>query len=61
MTTQCKHPIVKIVSRDEDAEFVECQSCGEIFDSTEFSDIAIEEEGEDEAEERPTPKPRKRR
>ncbi|WP_263367948.1 hypothetical protein [Edaphobacter bradus] len=35
---------MKIVSRDEDAEFVECQSCGEIFDSAEFSDIAIEEE-----------------
>jgi hypothetical protein len=49
MTTHCKHPIVKIVSRDEDAEFVECQSCGEIFDSAEFGDIAIEEE-EEEAE-----------
>ncbi|HMG03693.1 MAG TPA: hypothetical protein VK596_11200 [Edaphobacter sp.] len=51
MTTQCKHPIVKIVSRDEDAEFVECQTCGEIFDSTEFRDIAIEEEVEAEAAE----------
>jgi hypothetical protein len=51
MMTQCKHPIVKIVSRDEDAEFVECQSCGEIFDSTEFNDIAIEEEQEEEEEE----------
>lgn len=50
MTTQCKHPIVKIVSRDEDAEFVECQTCGEIFDSTEFHDIAIEEEEEAEAD-----------
>jgi hypothetical protein len=46
MSTTCKHPIVKIVSRDEDAEFVECQACGEIFDSTEFSDIAIEEQEE---------------
>jgi hypothetical protein len=51
MTAHCKHPIVKIVSRDEDAEFVECQTCGEIFDSAEFSDIAIEEESEEEAEE----------
>jgi hypothetical protein len=48
MTATCKHPIVKIVSRDEDAEFVECQSCGEIFDSAEFTDIAIEEETETE-------------
>jgi len=52
MTTQCKHPIVKIVSRDEDAEYVECQACGEIFDSAEFSDIAIEEAAEEEEEER---------
>jgi hypothetical protein len=44
MTAMCKHPIVKIVAREEDAEFVECQKCGEVFDSAEFSDIAIEEE-----------------
>ena len=50
MTTICKHPIVKIVSRDEDAEFVECQDCGEIFDSAEFTDIAIEEHIDDDEE-----------
>lgn len=44
MNAICKHPIVKVVAREEDAEFVECQSCGEVFDSAEFSDIAIEEE-----------------
>ena len=44
MTAICKHPIVKVVAREEDAEFVECQTCGEVFDSAEFSDIAIEEE-----------------
>jgi hypothetical protein len=43
MTTICKHPIVKIVAREDDAEFVECQKCGEVFDSAEYSDIAIEE------------------
>jgi len=43
MTAICKHPIVKIVAREEDTEFVECQSCGEVFDSAEFSDIALEE------------------
>jgi hypothetical protein len=58
MTATCKHPIVKIVSRDEDAEFVECQACGEIFDSAEFTDIAIEEATEDEEEELPTKKKR---
>jgi hypothetical protein len=44
MTAICKHPIVKVVAREEGAEFVECQACGEVFDSAEFSDIALEEE-----------------
>jgi hypothetical protein len=40
---ECKHPRVQIVSRDEDAEYVECLECGEIFDSSEFKDMTIEE------------------
>jgi hypothetical protein len=44
MTSTCKHPIVKVVAREDDIEFVECQQCGEVFDSAEYSDIAIEEE-----------------
>jgi hypothetical protein len=40
---QCKHPRVQIVSRDDDAEFVECLECGEIFESSEFKDMTIEE------------------
>ena len=43
MPTACKHPRVRIVSRHEDAEFVECLECGEVFDSEEFHDMAIEE------------------
>ena len=39
----CKHPRVQIVSRDEDAEFVECLECGEIFESSEFRDMSIED------------------
>ena len=39
----CKHPRVQIVSRDQEAEFVECKECGEIFDSSEFKDMNIEE------------------
>jgi hypothetical protein len=39
----CKHPRVQIVSREEDAEFVECLECGEIFESSEFKDMSIEE------------------
>src|ERR1700722_19986589 len=43
MATVCKHPRVRVVSRHEDTEFVECMECGEVFDSEEFQDMAIEE------------------
>ena len=39
----CKHPRVQIVARDEDSEYVECKECGEVFESSEFKDMAIEE------------------
>ena len=39
----CKHPQVEIVSRDEDSEYVECKQCGEVFESSEFKDMEIEE------------------
>ncbi len=42
MDTACKHPKVRIVAREDDAEFVECQECGEVFDSDEFRDMEIE-------------------
>jgi hypothetical protein len=41
--TQCKHPRVRIVAREEDAEFVECLECSEVFESSEFRDMSIEE------------------
>jgi hypothetical protein len=43
MTTPCKHPKVRVVSRTEDGEYVECLDCGEVFDSEEFHDMEIEE------------------
>ncbi len=48
MATVCKHPKVRIVSRHDDAEFVECLECGEIFDSEEFHDMEIEDVAETE-------------
>jgi len=48
MATVCKHPRVRIVSRHEDTEFVECLECGEVFDSEEFRDMEIEETAEPE-------------
>ncbi|MEO6830042.1 MAG: hypothetical protein ABI164_09550 [Acidobacteriaceae bacterium] len=42
----CKHPRVRVLTREEDAEFVECLECGEVFDSHEFTDMDIEEKSE---------------
>jgi hypothetical protein len=42
----CKHPRVQIVSRDEESEYVECQECREVFESSELRDMAIEEKKE---------------
>lgn len=48
MATVCKHPRVRIVSRLEDSEYVECLECGEVFDSEEFNDMEIEAAAEPE-------------
>jgi len=42
MDQQCLHPRVQIVSRDQDAEYVVCLDCREIFESSEFRDMDIE-------------------
>jgi hypothetical protein len=47
----CKHPRVQIVSRDEDAEFVECLECREVFESSELKDMSIEESADGEIQE----------
>lgn len=55
MTSACKHPKVRVVAREEETEFVECQECGEVFDSEEFRDMAIEENPLEEDEETAPP------
>ncbi|HUY82056.1 MAG TPA: hypothetical protein VMU92_10070 [Acidobacteriaceae bacterium] len=50
MDTPCKHPKVRVVAREEDVEFVECQECGEVFDFNELRDMAIEEKPDEEEE-----------
>ena len=42
MDNQCRHSRVQVVSRDEDAEYVECVECREIFESSELRDMDIE-------------------
>ena len=51
--TKCKHPQVQIVSRDEDAEYVECKECGDVFESSELKDMALEENKAPEEEQNP--------
>ena len=46
----CSHPKVQVVSRDDDAEYVECLECREVFESSEFQDMAIEEKIDKEIE-----------
>ena len=44
MPKPCAHARVQIVAREEDSEFVECLECREIFEASEFKDMAIEED-----------------
>ncbi|HXZ26937.1 MAG TPA: hypothetical protein VEG08_02940 [Terriglobales bacterium] len=39
----CKHPRVRVVTREKKSEFVECLECGEVFEASEFKDMANEE------------------
>jgi len=43
MKQSCRHARVRVVAREDDVEFVECQECGEVFEASEFKDMAIEE------------------
>lgn len=42
MDQPCRHPRVQVVSREEDAEYVECVECREVFESSELRDMDIE-------------------
>jgi hypothetical protein len=48
--TPCPHTHVRVVSRDEDAEYVECLACREVFESSELRDMDIEKNLEQEEE-----------
>ena len=53
MTPLCQHPRVRIVSRHDGIEFVECLECGEVFDAEEFRDMEIESAPASDAPHRP--------
>jgi hypothetical protein len=46
---KCRHPRVQIVAREEDSEFVECLECREVFESSEFKEMAIEDSAIDQS------------
>src|SRR4051794_3939791 len=48
MQKKCQHPRVQIVARDEESEYVECLECREVFEASEFKDMAIEESSPEE-------------
>jgi Zn ribbon nucleic-acid-binding protein len=50
MEKPCKHPQVQIVAREDDVEFVECKDCGEVFEASEFKDMDIEKDLQDDAD-----------
>lgn len=40
MQPVCKHPKVRVVAREDDVEYVECQECGEVFDADEYQEMS---------------------
>jgi Zn ribbon nucleic-acid-binding protein len=42
MQPVCKHPKVRVVAREEDVEYVECEECGEVFDADEYQEMSQE-------------------
>ena len=46
MQPVCKHPKVRVVAREDDVEYVECEECGEVFDADEYQEMS--QDGNDE-------------
>jgi Zn ribbon nucleic-acid-binding protein len=40
MQRVCKHPKVRVVAREDDVEYVECEECGEVFDADEYQEMS---------------------
>lgn len=47
MPSICKHPKVRVVAREDDVDYVECEECGEVFDADEYKEMTQEEPGGD--------------
>jgi Zn ribbon nucleic-acid-binding protein len=42
MQRVCKHPKVRVVAREDDVEYVECEECGEVFDADEYQEMSLD-------------------
>ena len=47
MQPVCKHPKVRVVAREDDVEYVECEECGDVFDADEYQEIITQDSLED--------------
>jgi Zn ribbon nucleic-acid-binding protein len=47
MEPVCKHPKVRVVAREDDVEYVECEECGEVFDADEYQEMSLDGGGDD--------------
>ena len=42
MQRVCKHPKVRVVAREDDVEYVECEECGEVLDADEYQEMSLD-------------------
>jgi hypothetical protein len=42
MQPVCKHPKVRVVAREDDVEYVECEECREVFDADEYQEMSLD-------------------
>jgi Zn ribbon nucleic-acid-binding protein len=47
MQPVCKHPKVRVVAREDDVEYVECEECGEVFDADEYQEMSLDSGGDE--------------
>jgi len=47
MQRLCKHPKVRVVAREDDVEYVECEECGEVFDADEYQEMSLDVGGDE--------------
>ena len=57
MQPVCKHPKVRVVAREDDVEYVECEECGEVFDADEYQEMSQDGSSDEVMPRMTTPEP----